>query len=108
MNQGYVRKGDEGSSSKPNWRDTRSIARSAVLPNVNARLAGTRQVINLEAFGIPIVPPMTALVGPFNVLDQRVSAQMALFNVSAIETARAGRLGLESARAARSDPLHEG
>ncbi len=82
---------------------TRSIARSAVLPNVNARLAGTRQVINLEAFGIPIVPPMTALVGPFNVLDQRVSAQMALFNVSAIETARAGRLGLESARAARQD-----
>lgn len=82
---------------------TRSVARSALLPNVSGRLAGTRQVINLEAFGIPIVPPMTALVGPFNVLDQRVSAQMSLFNLGAIETARAGRLGLESARAAHQD-----
>src|SRR5205823_9689269 len=44
------------------WR-----ALSELLPNANARLAATRQQVNLKAFGFPLPAGFPSVVGPFNV-----------------------------------------
>jgi hypothetical protein len=41
-----------------------------LLPNVSGSVSERRQLLNLEAFGLPVNPP---IVGPFNVFDARLA-----------------------------------
>ncbi len=74
------------------------LARSGLLPTVNASASGVRQEINFEAFGIPLQPGQDPVTPPFNVLDGRVYATMPLLDLAALERSRAGGQGLEVAR----------
>jgi outer membrane protein TolC len=63
---------------------TRAVTLSDLLPKVSARLAETRQQVNLAAFGFTGFPGVTipSIVGPFNVFDARVSLTQALVDLS--------------------------
>jgi outer membrane protein TolC len=69
---------------------TRRMALSALLPTVGASLAESKNKINLEAYGFPVAPGASPLIGPFTVSDRRISVDQALVDLSAINTARAG------------------
>jgi len=78
---------------------SRWAALGGLLPTVNGRLGESRQVINLEAFGIPVPAGLNSpLVGPFNVFDVRLSVSQTVFAYSAIQTARAGAETLTAAK----------
>ena len=70
-------------------RGARWMALSSMLPNVNGRLAESRQKVNLEAFGFPLPAGIPALVGPFNVFDARVYLQESVLDFGALNSARA-------------------
>lgn len=63
------------------WR-----ALADLLPNVSAAVGGSRQVINLEAYGFPSPNP---IVGPFNVFDARVYVSAPILDFRALNDARA-------------------
>ncbi len=63
------------------WR-----ALADLLPNASASFGGIRQVINLEAYGFPAEP---SIVGPFNVVDARVSVSQPIVDLRALNDARA-------------------
>jgi outer membrane protein TolC len=69
---------------------TKWLARSGLLPNIAAHIIQSRQEINLAAYGFPVAPGQSPLIGPFNVSDRRISLTQALFDYGAFETARAG------------------
>ena len=76
---------------------TRWKALADLLPNVNGRVAETRQVVNLAAFGFrPAGFP--AIIGPFNVFDARVNVSQSLFDVRAINDVRAEGHNVAAAR----------
>jgi outer membrane protein TolC len=73
-----------------------------LLPNVSGSVSERRQVLNLEAFGLPVNPP---IVGPFNVFDARLAVSQPIVDVSALNDAKAASLderaeahGIKSAR----------
>ncbi|MGH9411651.1 MAG: TolC family protein, partial [Vicinamibacterales bacterium] len=79
------------------WR-----ALADLLPNVTSSVTESRQVINLEAYGFPLKPP---IVGPFNVFDARMFVSQPIVNLSALNGARAAsydeqaaKYGIKSAR----------
>lgn len=69
------------SSHGARWR-----ALSDLLPRVAGTVGERRQVINLEAFGFPAPDP---IVGPFNVFDLRLGLSQPVFDLSALNSARA-------------------
>ena len=73
-------------------------ALSELLPNANGRLSASRQKINLEAFGFPLPAGFPAVVGPFNVYDARVFVSQSVFDLRALNDARAEAHNLEAAR----------
>jgi len=68
----------------------RWMAMSGLLPTVGAHLAESNNKINLEAYGFPVAPGQSPLIGPFSVSDRRISVSQSLFDLSAIDDARAG------------------
>ena len=72
------------------WR-----ALADLLPNVSAGLNERRQIINLQAFGFPIEPP---LVGPFNVFDARLYLSQPVIDIAALREERAASLNLKAAQ----------
>jgi outer membrane protein TolC len=60
---------------------TRERELADLLPNVSARLAETRQKVNLAAFGFPLPAGIPSVVGPFNVFDARVYVSQAIIDV---------------------------
>jgi outer membrane protein TolC len=76
----------------------RDLARGALLPAVEGSLSGSRQEIDLEAYGFPVTPGESPVVGPFNVGDMRVHVAQPILDLAALERARAGAKGLEAAR----------
>ncbi|HEY2434481.1 MAG TPA: TolC family protein [Vicinamibacterales bacterium] len=79
------------------WR-----ALADLLPNVAASMRGSRQVINLEAYGFPAADP---IVGPFNVFDARIAVSQPVIDLSALNEKRAAdarqqaaKYGVRSAR----------
>lgn len=72
---------------------------SALLPSVSARLTEDREKLNLAAYGLPVAPGESPLVGPFDVFDARVAVAQKLFDQPARERSRAGHAGVEAARA---------
>ena len=81
----------------------RWAAWSGLLPTVSASLRQANQQINLEAFGIPVVPGQTPIVGPFNISDRRVSVTQTIFSYGAIESARSGNAVKAAAEYANQD-----
>jgi len=63
------------------WR-----ALADLLPNISAAVGGSRQVINLEAYGFPTPDP---IVGPFNVFDARVYVSQPLIDFRALNDSKA-------------------
>jgi hypothetical protein len=64
-------------------------ALSHLLPDISASVTQSRRKTNLEAFGFPLGPTFPRVVGPFNVFDARVFASQPLFDLSAVNEARA-------------------
>src|SRR5438128_9586504 len=81
---------------------TRWRALSDLLPNVNGRIAETRQQTNLEAFGFGSFGSAFAnvpkIVGPFNVFDARAYVSQSILDLGALNNARAESHNLEAAR----------
>jgi len=65
--------------------------RSGLLPTISASIMDAREQINLEAYGFPVAPGASPIIGPFDVSDRRISVNQQLINFSAIEAARGGR-----------------
>jgi len=82
---------------------SRWAAWSGLLPSVSASLMQAREQINLQAFGIPVPPGESPIVGPFNVMDRRLSLTQTLFSYSAVETARSGNAIKTAASFANQD-----
>lgn len=76
---------------------------SALLPTLSGHLSRSRDKINLEAYGFPVAPGESPLIGPFNVFDARLMLSQKLFDYAALERAKAGRAGLAAARATYRD-----
>jgi outer membrane protein TolC len=64
-------------------------ALSEMLPNVNGRIAETRQQLNLAAYGFPLPAGFPAIVGPFNVFDARVYLTQTVLDLHALNDLRA-------------------
>ena len=75
----------------------RLTALADLLPNVNGRVSETRQVINLAAFGFPLPAGIPSIVGPFNIFDARVNLSQSIFDVRAMNDARAESHNLAAA-----------
>ena len=80
-------------------------ARAALLPNLESSLIYRNQTVNLAAngirFDIPTAPGQDfvfpRLVGPFSVLDARVSGSQSIFDFSSIRRFQAARTGVTAA-----------
>jgi outer membrane protein TolC len=91
-------------------RGQSKIARSALLPNLNASLSETVQQTNLQALGVRFNLPVPGfapptIVGPFNFFDLRASLSQTVLDLTARnnylatkEIARANELSVEDAR----------
>lgn len=93
-NLGVLQAQDEvGRATGARW-----LALSALLPDVSAGITESRRKTNLEAFGFPLGPNFPRVVGPFNVFDARVFVRQSLFDLEALNHARAGAHSLAAAR----------
>ncbi|MCX6544194.1 MAG: TolC family protein [Acidobacteria bacterium] len=81
----------------------RWAAWSGLLPTVSASLMQATEQINLEAFGIPVAPGQSPIVGPFDISDRRLSVTQTLFSYGAIESARSGNAIKAAAAYANQD-----
>jgi outer membrane protein TolC len=70
-------------------RGARLRERADLMPNVNGRVAETRQEVNLATFGFPLPAGIPAFVGPFNVFDARVYATQSVLDLQALNKTRA-------------------
>src|SRR5882672_1325636 len=66
-------------------------AMGALLPTVNGRLAETRQVVDLAAYGFPLPEGIPPIVGPFNLFDARVFVTQPIIDLTALNDLRAER-----------------
>ena len=80
--------------------------RSELLPSFDTSLNYRSQTVNLRANGlqldIPTVPGFSftfpSLVGPFNVMDARITASQSIFNFSSIRRYQASKAGVSVAK----------
>ncbi len=82
-------------------------ARAALLPDVSSSLTYRNQTLNLSAnglrFNISTIPGFSfvfpSLVGPFSVMDARISGSQSIFDFSSIRRYQASRSGISAAEA---------
>jgi outer membrane protein TolC len=79
------------------------LARSGVLPHLDASARAARAKISLDEFGFPVAPGESPLLGPFNVVDLRLSLDSQLLDLSALARNRAAAAGEEASRHADAD-----
>ena len=91
-------------------RGQSKIARSVLLPNLNASLSETVQQTNLQALGVRLSLPVPGfspptIVGPFNFFDLRASLSQTVLDITARnnyraakEVVRANELSVDDAR----------
>lgn len=79
-------------------------ARAALLPDVSSSLAYRNQTVNLEAYGLQFEMPTpggtfstSEVVGPFNVMDARITGTQSIFDYSSIRRLQASRAGVSAA-----------
>jgi outer membrane protein TolC len=82
----------KGRAAGARWR-----ALGAMLPDITGRVAGSRQMIDLAAYGFPLPAGIPAIVGPFNLLDARVFGTMPVYDLRAINDLRAERHNVTAA-----------
>jgi outer membrane protein TolC len=70
-------------------RGTRWRALSDLLPDIGGQASGTRHEVNLAALGFTSLPGTPEIIGPFNVLDARVSISQSIVNFKSIYNLRA-------------------
>jgi outer membrane protein TolC len=85
-----------------------TVARSALLPNINGNLSETVEQTNLAAMGLRIGVPgfrIPSVVGPFNYFALQASLSQTVANMTALQnyrsaqaTARASQFSLQNAR----------
>ena len=68
----------------------RWMSTSGLLPTLQATFAQAREQINLAAYGFPVPPGESPIIGPFDVSDRRISVAQTIFDYGAIQDARAG------------------
>ncbi len=73
-------------------------ALNGLLPTLNGHVAEIRQQTNLKAFGFPLSPGMPSIIGPFNVFDARVYLSQPVFDLGALNAARAETHNVSAAR----------
>jgi outer membrane protein len=81
-------------------------ARAALLPDISSSLGYRNQTMNLRAnglqFNIPTLPGFAfqfpSLVGPFSVMDARLSGSQSIFDISSIRRFQSSRSGISAAR----------
>jgi outer membrane protein TolC len=81
-------------------------ARAALLPNVSSELSYRNQTVNLSAYGlgfnfsqIPGNPfDIPSLVGPFSVVDLRLSGSQSIFDISSIRRFQSANAGVSAAK----------
>jgi outer membrane protein len=84
--------------------ETRSAqARAALLPDLSAAFSEQNMTRNLAAFGIQISVPIPGFqiptfVGPFNVMDARISGSQPVFDFSSIRRFQASKVGVSAAK----------
>lgn len=78
------------------------VARSALMPNLNASLRDNLQQINLAAFGFRI-PFGPSVVGPFNYFDLRATLTQNLLDFTALNNYRASKENTNAAEFAARD-----
>jgi outer membrane protein TolC len=86
-----------------NARGERLEALSDLLPHVGGRLTATRQKISLDAFGFTGFPGLPTLIGPFNVVDARVSVTDNVFDLEALHKDREKKERVIAARFSYQD-----
>lgn len=79
-------------------------SRAALLPDVSAAFSENSRMMNLAASGLKFESPLPGfsfptVVGPFNVMDARLSARQTVFDFSAVRRLQAARRGASAARA---------
>jgi outer membrane protein TolC len=74
-----------------------TTARADLLPQLHGSVLGSRQKINLAAYGLA-TPGMETMVGPFNVFDARASIRQTIVDLKALNKARAASRSVEVAR----------
>ncbi len=81
----------------------RRLARSRVLPLLDATGSETRAKVSLDQFGFPVAPGESPLLGPFDVLDLRLALDTALLDTAGLARTRAAAAGEDVARHAQAD-----
>jgi outer membrane protein TolC len=81
----------------------RKAARSHLYPQLEAFLADSRNVINLQAYGFPVPPGQSPLIGPFDVVDARAAVAAPLIDLSLWADARAASHAADAAAATFDD-----
>ncbi|MBI4464630.1 MAG: TolC family protein [Acidobacteria bacterium] len=82
-------------------------ALSALLPNLTTRTSEVTQQVNRQAFGFSGFPGVPNVAGPFGVFDTRAFLSQSVFNLSAIQSARAGAANLQAAHHSYQDAKEE-
>src|SRR5215471_11202897 len=83
----------KGRAAGARWR-----ALGGMLPNVYGRVAGTRQLLDLAAYGFPLPEGIPPVVGPFNLFDARVYGSQAILDLHALNDVRAERHNVAAAQ----------
>src|SRR3954447_7475823 len=79
-------------------RGSRWQSLSGLLPDVSARVGEARRKSSLAEFGFTSFPGITSrTIGPFNVFDTRLTATQNVFDLAAINEARAGAAAVRAA-----------
>jgi outer membrane protein TolC len=81
-------------------------ARAALLPDISSSLSYREQTVNLRANGLRFTIPVPGVtfsfprtIGPFNVMDARISGSQSIFDISSIRRFQASRSGVSAAEA---------
>jgi outer membrane protein TolC len=82
-------------------RGQRTVARSALLPNIVSDLTAIRQEVNLSSFGLHFTSPIPGfdfptVVGPFNQVDLRAHLSQTVLNMTALNNYRASTATLRA------------
>ena len=81
----------------------RRVARAALLPQLSVGALQAREEISYAAYGLPVAPGTSPIVGPFDVTDVRLYLAQPLLDLSAASSARAAARRHTAARSAFAD-----
>lgn len=81
----------------------RLAARSRLLPDLSAGASYTAEQVNLATFGLPSIPGIPPIVGPFEVFDARAFLSQRILDLSSLNTLHARSDALKAAHYSYQD-----